>query len=138
MAEIKKLFLETDVDKLMELVGKKKKITIKEAAAHLGEDEAVVGDWIKILESRGYLKISYPIAGTPFIEMGERKVSESEESEEEPAEFVEESEEESEKKSEPERKQIEKKKKYSKSSKTKKAPKKKLKKPQTKKKKGRR
>jgi|SRR3989338_668317 len=81
MAELKKLFLETDVDKLMELVEKKKKITIKEAAAHLGEDEAVVEDWIKILEGRGYLKISYPIAGPPFIEMGEKKVSESEEEE---------------------------------------------------------
>src|SRR3989338_6407165 len=106
MSELKKLFLETDVDKLMELVQKRKKLSIRDAATALGEAEDIVSDWVKILEARGYLKISYPIVGAPFMEMGEKKVSESKENEEEPAELAEDGAKESEKEAEPERKHI--------------------------------
>lgn len=124
MGEIKKLFLETDVDKLMELVKKKKRLSIRDAAVALGEAEDIVSDWVKILEARGYLKISYPIAGAPFMEMGEKKNSDSEDSEEKPDELEEESIGETEKEIAPERKQTKKNKKHSKSHKIKKAPKK--------------
>ncbi len=83
MTELKKLFLETDVDKLIELIEKKKRLSIKEAARALGEDENVIEDWIRILEEHGYLKISYPVVGSPVIQFGEKKISAAESGEEE-------------------------------------------------------
>ncbi|HDQ59686.1 MAG TPA: CBS domain-containing protein [Candidatus Woesearchaeota archaeon] len=64
----KKLFqgevLVTDIDKFLELIRMKKKITSKDAAGLLKLPLETVEDWAEILSSRGLIELDYPVMGT--------------------------------------------------------------------------
>jgi len=78
MKTIGDILIETEVDRLIALVAKRKKISIAEAAKILGEEEKNVEEWVHALEENGYLKVSYPLVSSPIIEIGDLKISASE------------------------------------------------------------
>lgn len=65
--ELKKLLIETPVDKLVILAKQKRGITVSEAAKLLGTSEQQVEEWTRILEEHGMLKLSFPVVGPPKI-----------------------------------------------------------------------
>ncbi len=77
MAELKKLLIETPVDKLVELVARKKNLRLKDAAKLIGVEEETIEEWVGVLETYGYLKINYTPFGSPLIEMGDVKIPHS-------------------------------------------------------------
>lgn len=66
-AKLKKLLIETPVDKLVILAKQKRGITVSEAAKLLGSSERQVEEWTRILEERGLLKLEFPVVGPPKI-----------------------------------------------------------------------
>jgi len=58
--------LETGVDKLVELIKKEKKISIKNAAVKLGVSTALIEEWANFLEEEGLLDIDYKVT-TPYL-----------------------------------------------------------------------
>src|SRR3989344_2777857 len=77
MAELKKLLIETPVDKLVELVARKKNLSLKDAAKSLGVEEETIEEWVRVLETHGYLKINYTPFGSPLVEIGDVKIPSS-------------------------------------------------------------
>lgn len=67
MTEIKDMLIETPIDKFIALVKERKKLQLSEAARILGVDESSVEGWVKILEEREFLEITYPTIGQPTI-----------------------------------------------------------------------
>lgn len=67
MPELKKLLIETPVDKLVILAKRKNGITSSEAAKLLGVSESQVEDWVRILEGHDLLKLEFPPIGEPKI-----------------------------------------------------------------------
>lgn len=65
--KMKKLLIETPVDKLVILAKQKRGITVSEAAKLLGASEQQVEEWTRILEERGLLKLEFPVVGPPKI-----------------------------------------------------------------------
>lgn len=51
---------ETEVDRFLALVRERKRIGLKEAAAILKENEAIVEEWATILDRSGIVKLVYP------------------------------------------------------------------------------
>ncbi|MBU3958020.1 MAG: helix-turn-helix domain containing protein [Nanoarchaeota archaeon] len=64
---LKKLLIETSVDKLVILARQKRGITVSEAAKLLGTSERQIEEWTRILEEHNLLKLAFPIAGPPKI-----------------------------------------------------------------------
>ena len=67
MAELKKLMIETSVDRLVDLVRRKRSVTLDSAASGMGVSVDQVEDWVRILEDHGYVKLIYPPIGEPRI-----------------------------------------------------------------------
>ncbi len=63
------LYLETNVDKLFQIVIKNKKVRISAAAKFFGVPENVVEDWGKILESHKLIDLHYPAIGAPVLKI---------------------------------------------------------------------
>lgn len=64
---LKKLLIETPVDKLVILAKQKRGITVVDAARLLGISEQQVEEWTRILEEHGMLKLEFPVVGQPKI-----------------------------------------------------------------------
>jgi|GEM_PF-2139766 len=64
MEKLKKLFIETDVDKLLEIVEKKGKITIDECSVILNIPENVIEEWAEILAEDNFIEIDYGLKYT--------------------------------------------------------------------------
>lgn len=67
MPELKKLLIETPVDRLVILAKRKNGITSREAAKLLGVSEPQIEDWVRILEAHDLLKLVFPPIGEPKI-----------------------------------------------------------------------
>ncbi len=67
MSKLKKLLIETPIDKLVELAQRKRGITVAEAAKILGVKEEQIEDWVHILEEHKMLKFEFPPIGEPKI-----------------------------------------------------------------------
>ncbi|MFW6383601.1 MAG: hypothetical protein ACOCZQ_03065, partial [Nanoarchaeota archaeon] len=65
--------IETGVDKLMEIVGAKKKVSLQEAAKELSVTPEVIQEWADFLEEEGLITIDYSIR-TTYLE--EKKLDE--------------------------------------------------------------
>jgi len=59
--------IETQIDKLIELLSKRRKITLSDAARELNIGESQLETWVSTLEDRGVVKLKYPILGQPEI-----------------------------------------------------------------------
>lgn len=64
---MKKLLIETPVDKLVILAKQKRGITVSEAAKLLGTNDQQIEEWTRILEEKGLLKLAFPVVGPPKI-----------------------------------------------------------------------
>ncbi|NIA03730.1 MAG: hypothetical protein GWP09_00075 [Nitrospiraceae bacterium] len=71
-----KELIETGVDKLVELIKKKKKITIKEAAKEISVSEDVIKEWAEFLEEEGIIEIKYNLVSSYLVakELSEREI----------------------------------------------------------------
>src|SRR3989338_6064714 len=58
--------IETGVDKLMELVKKKGKVTFHEASNELGVSPNLIEEWAEFLEEEGLINLDYNLT-TPYI-----------------------------------------------------------------------
>ena len=68
-------FIETGVDRLMNLIKSKEKISVPDAAKKLGVSTTTVEEWAEFLEEEGIINIEYKLA-TPY--MSERKLTQKE------------------------------------------------------------
>jgi predicted ArsR family transcriptional regulator len=59
--------IETQVDNLIDLLNKRRKITLSEAARILNVRESQVEQWVGTLEDRGVVELKYPVLGEPEI-----------------------------------------------------------------------
>jgi len=59
--------IETQIDKLIELLNKKRKITLSEAARILNIKENQLDTWIGTLEDKGIVELKYPVLGEPEL-----------------------------------------------------------------------
>jgi DNA-binding Lrp family transcriptional regulator len=59
--------IETPIDKLLELLRKKNKIPLSEAARALNIKETQLDSWIDALEDQGIIELKYPVLGEPQI-----------------------------------------------------------------------
>ena len=69
--------LELETDELVEIVRKKKKVTMRDASNVLHVDEAQIESWLNVLEEHNYIKLIYPKIGEPYIvpvELPERQI----------------------------------------------------------------
>jgi len=67
--ELRQLLIETDVDKLVNIISQKGKVSIKEAGKKLGIKASQVEEWAKVLEEHGLVKMVYPFIGEPRVEL---------------------------------------------------------------------
>jgi predicted ArsR family transcriptional regulator len=67
--------IETGVDKLVDIIGKKKKISIDDAAKELGVSKATVQEWADFLEDEGLISVEDHLSKTYLFE---RKLSKGE------------------------------------------------------------
>ncbi len=58
--------IETGVDKLVELIKKEKRISVKSAAVKLGVSTALIEEWANFLEEEGLIDIDYKVT-TPYL-----------------------------------------------------------------------
>jgi len=61
--------LETDVDRLLNLIKEKGEISISEAAKKFGVEEGKIEEWGKILEEHKLIKMHYPPIGNPLLKI---------------------------------------------------------------------
>jgi hypothetical protein len=59
--------LETNIDRLYEMVKKNKSMSFLEAAGEFNVDKEQIASWSKILEDHKLAKVHYPIFGSPII-----------------------------------------------------------------------
>lgn len=59
--------IETQIDKLIDLLNKRRKIALSEAAGILNVKESQVEQWVGTLEDRGVVELKYPVLGEPEI-----------------------------------------------------------------------
>ncbi len=67
--------IETGVDKLVELINERKRISVDEAAKELGVSTMIVQEWADFLEEDGLISIEYSLSKVWLVE---RKLSEAE------------------------------------------------------------
>jgi len=60
-------FIETSIDKLLNLLRKKKRIRISEASKILKVSQKQIDEWVFTLEDRGIVDLKYPVLGEPEI-----------------------------------------------------------------------
>src|SRR4030067_2923647 len=60
-------YIETNIDKLYDLIREKKSISFLEAADHFDVGKEQIASWAKILEDHKLAKVHYPVFGTPII-----------------------------------------------------------------------
>ncbi len=65
--------IETDIDKLLEIINKKKVVGIDYLSKTLKIDIERLEAWAKLLEDRGLIEIEYPIIGLPKLRKKEWK-----------------------------------------------------------------
>lgn len=58
--------IETGVDKLVELIKKEKRISIKQASTKLGVADSLIEEWANFLEEEGLISIDYKLT-TPYL-----------------------------------------------------------------------
>jgi len=61
------IILETDIDKLLKIIGEKGSISIEELAQMLKTNEEKVEEWGRLLEEHGLIKMEYPPIGKPRL-----------------------------------------------------------------------
>ncbi|MEM5778586.1 MAG: hypothetical protein QXK49_03090 [Candidatus Aenigmatarchaeota archaeon] len=61
------LVIETQIDKLIEILSKKRKIALSEAARILNIKESQLDTWISTLEDKGIVELKYPVLGEPEL-----------------------------------------------------------------------
>ena len=59
--------IETQIDKLIDLLSKRRKIALSEAARILNVKESILDTWISTLEDRGVVELKYPVLVEPEI-----------------------------------------------------------------------
>jgi hypothetical protein len=59
--------IETQIDKFVDLLSKKRKIAFSEAARVLNVKESQLDEWVTTLEDRGVVELKYPVLGEPEI-----------------------------------------------------------------------
>ena len=59
--------IETQIDKLIDLLSKRRKISLSEASRILNVKESQVEQWVGTLEDRGVVELKYPVLGEPEI-----------------------------------------------------------------------
>jgi hypothetical protein len=59
--------IETQIDKLIDLLSKRRKIALSEAARILNVKESQLDVWISTLEDNGVVELKYPVLGEPEI-----------------------------------------------------------------------
>lgn len=59
--------IETQIDALIDLLSKRRKIALSEAARILNVKESVLETWVSTLEDNGVVELKYPILGEPEI-----------------------------------------------------------------------
>jgi len=59
--------IETQIDKLIDLLSKKRKIPLTEAARELNISESQLESWVSTLEDNGVVELKYPVLGQPEI-----------------------------------------------------------------------
>jgi hypothetical protein len=64
-------FIETSVDKLLDLVRKRKRIKISEASKILKVTQKQIDEWVFTLEDKGIVELKYPVLGEPEIVLKE-------------------------------------------------------------------
>ncbi len=57
----------TEIDELLRLAKKEKKITLKKLSKIYNENMQTIESWCEALEDKGFVTISYPLIGSPFI-----------------------------------------------------------------------
>jgi hypothetical protein len=65
--------IETDIDKMMNILETKKAISIGELSKQLNIKVELIENWAKILEEHGLIEIDYPIIGLPKLRKKEWK-----------------------------------------------------------------
>lgn len=60
-------FIETSIDKLLDLVRKRKRIRISEASKILKVSQKQIDEWVFTLEDKGIVELKYPVLGEPEI-----------------------------------------------------------------------
>ena len=65
--------IETEIDKLMDLIEKKKSVSIGELSQELKVSIEQIENWAKILEENNMIEIEYPIIGLPKLRKKEWK-----------------------------------------------------------------
>lgn len=68
-------FIETSIDKLINLLKEKKRLKLSYAARALKLSQKKIDDWVFMLEDRGIVELKYPVLGEPEI-VFKREVSE--------------------------------------------------------------
>lgn len=59
--------IETDIDRLYQLVLERSPLRLSEAASVLGRGKDLIQDWAKVLENANLIKIHYPAVGEPEL-----------------------------------------------------------------------
>lgn len=72
---MKDSFIETGVDKLVQLIETKKRLTLEQAAKELGVSLSVLEEWADFLEEEGIITIDYKLTSTELVA---RKLSDKE------------------------------------------------------------
>ena len=86
MKKIKKILIETNADKLVEIVNKKGKIELEKAAAELKETEATIEEWAKILDEHKFIKLNYGVTGITLEAIKTGKLGKEKKAKEKPKE----------------------------------------------------
>ncbi|RLI98243.1 MAG: hypothetical protein DRO99_01165 [Candidatus Aenigmatarchaeota archaeon] len=60
-------FIETDVDKLYEMINKEGRISVEDAAKRLNVPAGSIEEWGRVLEEHGLAKVHYPAIGKPVL-----------------------------------------------------------------------
>jgi len=63
------IILETDIDKVLKIIGEKGSIRIDELAKNLNVSEEKIEEWIEILEEHNLVTLEYPPFGKPFVKI---------------------------------------------------------------------
>ncbi len=66
---LKNNYLETNVDRLLEMVKRRGRIKISDAAKSFGVPESTIEEWGKVLEEYGFIKMHYPPLGKPILKV---------------------------------------------------------------------
>ena len=75
MEKLKKVFIETNVDKLLKIVEERGSITLEECSALLGVPESTIEEWAEILSENNFIEMDY---GLKYTFLKAKKLSKKE------------------------------------------------------------